>query len=436
MLRPIRRSGTLKSLALYARDPHLLARMERLTPRDEALQVTVLPPDANLAESLLFPSPDLVVVGLGAGDDGLKPFFEELDGDPWLSTMPFLMVTPDNEKTIELYGPHRVVYFLETEDLERGFARVLRILLTGAEAFRGSGLIDKLTPLSGELEIDTDLFLAPYYAGLFANYLQKEGRISAANKYGLQLALIELLVNAMEHGNAGIGSAEKTAWLAENHTIQELVERRMKEPGRAGRKVRVAYRISPMTSSFQITDEGEGFDHTSATANGPASLLAAHGRGILTSRGSVDRFSYNEKGNSVTIEIDHDGPAERTVPPGFVDQPPLNVRTGDVVFSEGDRADSLFYIVSGEYDVFVKGRRLLTANASDIFLGEMSFILGARRGATVVARREGQLVRISGEAFTRAAKRYPSYGIFLCKLFAARLRDAHSRYAELVGDDR
>src|SRR5262249_28083913 len=155
---------------------------------------------------------------------------------------------------------------LETSDLERGFSRVMRILLTGNEAFRGSGLIDKLTPLSGEIVLETDLFLVPYYAGLFANFLHKESRLSTGKKYGLQLALIELLVNAMEHGNAGIGSDEKTRWLAENHTIQELVERRMSEPERAGRKVRVAYRISPASSWFEIADEGEGFDHAKAVA--------------------------------------------------------------------------------------------------------------------------------------------------------------------------
>ena len=425
----------MKSLALYAQDPELLAHMQRLVPADMRFDVKVVPPEANLADSLLFPAPDLVVLGLGADDASMKRFFEDLDGDPWLSALPFLVVSPDIERTIELYGRHRIVYFLESAELDRGFARVLRILLTSAEAFRGSGLIDKLTPLSGELVIDTDLFLVPYYAGLFANYLQKEGHVSPANKYGLQLALIELLVNAMEHGNAGIGSAEKTSWLKNNHTIQELVERRMKEPARAGRKVRVAYRISPTSSSFQITDEGEGFDHNGTAANGPAAILSAHGRGILTSRGSVDRLTYNEKGNSVTIEIDHDGTAERTIPPGFVDQPPRRMKVGDIVFSEGEPANSIFYIVSGEYDVLVKGRRLLTANASDIFLGEMSFILGSRRGATIVTRREGQLVPISGEAFTRAAKKYPSYGLFLCRLFAARLRDAHSRYAELVGSE-
>jgi len=374
------------------------------------------------------------VLGVGASEDGLLPFFDHVEGDPWLSSLSFLLVSPDNDRAIELYGRHRVSYFLESAELEKSFARVLDILLHGIDAFRGWGVVDKLTPLSGELVLDTDLFLVQYYAGLFANYLHKEGRLTADRKYGFQLAMIELLVNAMEHGNAEITYEEKTAWLATNRSIQELVEQRMSAPPRAGRKVRLGYRISPTRSTFQITDEGDGFDVSKVPDAGKGrALLEAHGRGILTSRCGVDRLLYNEKGNSVAIEVDHDGPAERTVPPGFVEEPPRSVQPGEVVFREGDPADCLYYIVSGEYDIFVKGQHILTSSPADVFIGEMSFILGTCRGATVVGRREGRLVQISRDAFTRAVTRHPGYAIFLCKLLAQRLRDAHARYADTVG---
>ena len=402
-------------------------------PREEGLDVVVVPPSEDLAEFLLFNTPDLVLLGVGESEDGFAPFFESLDSDPWLASLSFLLVSPDNEAAIERYGRHRVSYFLEHGDLDRMLPRVLPILLHADDAFRGSGVVDKLTPLFGEMVLDTDLSLVQLYAGLFANWLHKEGRLSAGNKYGFQLAMIELLVNAMEHGNAGITYEEKSAWLESGRSAPELVAERMKDPKRAGRKVRLSYRISPAQSSFQITDEGDGFDVSALPdpAKG-AALLGMHGRGIVTSRGSVDRLLYNAKGNSVTIEINHDGPAARSVPPGFIDEPPLRFAPGEVVFSEGEVADDLYYIVSGEWDLFVKGKRILTAVPSDVYLGEMSFVLGSRRGATVVARREGELVRISRDAFARAVKRYPSYAIFLCKLLAQRLRDAHARYAELV----
>lgn len=421
-----------KSIAVHCRDAELLGRIERLLPR--GIEARVLEHVEDLAEVLLFESPDLVVLGLAPGGDDLVALFERLNADPWTSSVTFLLVSPDNETTIERYGRYRVSYFLEWGDLERSFARVLAILLHGTEALAGAGVVEKLTALSGQLVLETDLFLVQYYAGFFSNYLYKEGYVSPGKKFGVQLALIELLVNAMEHGNANITYDEKTEWLATDRSIQELVEKRMAVAPYRGRKVRFEYRITPAGSLFRITDEGDGFDVSKIPAPGQGpGLLQAHGRGILTSRFSVDRLSYNEKGNSVAIEIDHDGVAEKAVPPGFVDAPPRRFSPGDVVFSEGDAADSLYYVVSGEYDIHVKGTRILSARSSDVFIGEMSFMLGHRRTATVTARTEGQLVQISREAFARAVQQNPSYAIFLCKLLARRLRDAHERYADLAG---
>jgi len=407
--------------------------MDALIPDRTSLDVAIVQPEADVAGPLLFHTPDLLVLGLGERIDELLPLFETLEDDPWLAAMSILLVSPDNERAIEVYGRHRISYFLESGNLESTFSRVLGILLQRTDALRGADVVDKLAPFLGEIVLETDLFLVQYYAALFANHLQKEGYLSGSKKYGLQLALIELLVNAMEHGNAGITYEAKTEWLASNRSIQELVEKRMSEPPYQGRKVRLACRISPGCSTFQITDEGEGFNVSSVPDSALGKhLLEAHGRGILTSRGCVDRLRYNEKGNSVTIEVDHDGPRERAVPPGFVDAPPRRLAPGDLVFSEGDVADSLFYIVSGEYDVVVKGKKVLSSSAEDIFIGEMSFLLGRRRSATVIARREGQLVEISRDAFMSAVMKYPGYAVFICRLLAHRLQAAHQRYADAM----
>ncbi|HKC23355.1 MAG TPA: cyclic nucleotide-binding domain-containing protein [Thermoanaerobaculia bacterium] len=374
------------------------------------------------------------MLGEGPGEHGaLADFLARVEVDPWIGSLSFLLVSADDERAIEQYGRSRVAYFLEADELERSFARVLDVLLHCEEALAGAGVVEKMTALSGELVLETDLFLVQYYAGFFANYLHKQGYIGPSRRRGVQLALMELLVNAMEHGNAGITYEEKAEWLASNHTIQQLLERRMSTPPFAGRKVRLAYRISPASSWFEITDEGEGFDVSAVPAPGEGTaLLAAHGRGILTSRCGVDRLEYNAKGNAVTVEIEHDAEG-RVVPAGFVDSPPRTFAPGEVVFNEGDPAHSLYYIVNGEYDVVLNGTWIRTAGPADVFLGEMSFILGNRRSATVVARREGRLVQISRDAFTRAVQRYPSCAIFLCKLLARRLRDANQRYAEMVG---
>jgi len=307
---------------------------------------------------------------------------------------------------------------------------VIRLLDEKREFLNYDSIIKKITALSGELSLETDLLLVQYYSSLFSNYLFKEGFVDRSKKFSAKLTLEELLTNAMEHGNAGITFDEKTALQERGEMIQDLVENRMNQAPWKGRKVALSYSISPFSSRFTITDQGRGFDTTKLpTRNDVMSLDLAHGRGIFLSMNSADTLVYNSKGNEVTIEFSHNGKAERTVPPGFIQTEPKQLNPGDVVFREDTTGDHIYYIISGEFDVFVGGTSIAGLTPSDVFMGEMSFLLGNRRTATVIASTTGKVVEISRQAFTDAVKEYPNYGIFLSKMLARRLRDNNRRFA-------
>jgi CRP-like cAMP-binding protein len=119
---------------------------------------------------------------------------------------------------------------------------------------------------------------------------------------------------------------------------------------------------------------------------------------------------------------------KRVIPPGFSSQDAKVVAAGEVIFKENATSNSLYYIVSGEYQVIIAGKDIAVLSPEDIFLGEMSFLLGNKRSATVIAMTEGKLVEISRSSFTDAIKAYPNYGIFLSKLLARRLKEANQRY--------
>jgi len=144
---------------------------------------------------------------------------------------------------------------------------------------------------------------------------------------------------------------------------------------------------------------------------------------------SADALAYNSKGNEVAVEFAHNGKAERTIPPGFIQTKPRNLAPKDVVFWENTNGDHIYYIISGEYDVFVGGKEIARLGPSDVFMGEMSFLLGNRRSATVICATPGKLVEISRQVFTEAVKQFPNYGIFLSKMLARRLRDNNRRFA-------
>jgi len=416
----------METIVLASESGDVLDHLERHVPmalRRSAL-IHKAAPDAGFLEFLRYEIPDLVILHT-TEPSALVPVFQGLEEDPWLDSVGVVLVTPDADAAVEVCQGYNVAYFLAERELDRNLGRVIALLDEKREFLNYDGIIKKITAMSGEVTLETDLLLAHYYAALFSNYLFKEGLVDRARKFGVRLALSELITNAMEHGSAGITYDDKTRLQAEGRPVQDLIEERAGKAPWQGRTVTLGYHIGPDASRFVITDEGPGFD---VNAVGDAGELA-HGRGIVLARMSADTLEYHGRGNEVSVEFAHNGSAERVVPPGFIDAEPRRLTPGDVVFWENTQGDHLYYIVSGEYDVFVGGTLIARLTSSDVFMGEMSFLLGNRRTATVIAASAGKLVEISRHAFTEAVKRYPNYGIFLSKMLARRLRDNNRRFA-------
>ena len=124
--------------------------------------------------------------------------------------------------------------------------------------------------------------------------------------YTLRFGLYEMLVNAIEHGNLGITYEEKSQALEDN-ALGALMEERVKDAARAGRRVGVVCEISPRGFQCTIEDQGDGFDHSLySSAPDPAALFekmggSLHGRGIILTLLQFDRVAFSAKGNQVTI---------------------------------------------------------------------------------------------------------------------------------------
>lgn len=119
----------------------------------------------------------------------------------------------------------------------------------------------------------------------------------------LRIALRELVINAIEHGNLNISFNEKTEAIM-NDTYFEMIAQRRQDPRFSSRKVLIEYSLSPVKVVYRITDEGEGFDHQKLLQRDEleANLnLLAHGRGISLARNIFDSITFNAKGNQVTL---------------------------------------------------------------------------------------------------------------------------------------
>ena len=283
---------------------------------------------------------------------------------------------------------------------------------------------------TGNFVIDNDLLAVPLYASIGATILSQRGLINPDSKMHLQLALLELIVNAIEHGNCGITYAEKTKTLEAGISSVDLIAEKCKDPEIREKRVFFSWEIKPDKSTFTILDQGNGFDVKAHLAKVKTlNNYSLHGRGIKMAASLSHKLRYNAKGNQVALIVNHDTSVEFEVPTGFSRERIVSVQQGDVVLREGEPSDYLYYISSGTYEVFHNEKSVGSLSPQDIFMGEMSFLLNQRRSATIKATSEGKLVLLTQRTFINIIRDYPHYGVFLSKLLAKRLMRSNEQAA-------
>ena len=103
---------------------------------------------------------------------------------------------------------------------------------------------------------------------------------------------------------------------------------------------------------------------------------------------------------------------------------------GDVLCREGDRDESLYFVISGRLRacrVDATGREVVLGEiARGETVGEMAFFTGEPRAATVIAARNCVLAKFSGKVFRELLVAYPLISLNITRLVIERLRKASS----------
>src|SRR3979490_1865016 len=102
-------------------------------------------------------------------------------------------------------------------------------------------------------------------------------------------------------------------------------------------------------------------------------------------------------------------------------------RKDQIVFSQGDPADAVFYIQSGKVKVTVvseQGKEAVVAMlGTNDFFGEGCLAGQAQRIATVATVRDSVIVRLEKEAIVRVILQEPAFsGMFIAHLLARAIR--------------
>ncbi len=119
----------------------------------------------------------------------------------------------------------------------------------------------------------------------------------------IRMALREILINSIEHGNLNITYDEKSKAMLTDSYI-ELINERQKDPANRSKNVKIEHMISDSKVIYKITDQGKGFNHKKILAAGSDSAnenFLAHGRGITITTQVFDEVKYNLRGNQVLL---------------------------------------------------------------------------------------------------------------------------------------
>ncbi len=111
------------------------------------------------------------------------------------------------------------------------------------------------------------------------------------------------MINAVEHGNLGIGYAEKGRLMI-NGGVTEEISRRARLPENIGKTVEIKFSKDGEKITVIIKDKGNGFDWRSFLEMNHDRAAAPNGRGVMMAKiMSFDSLYYNEAGNEAYCGI-------------------------------------------------------------------------------------------------------------------------------------
>ncbi len=111
----------------------------------------------------------------------------------------------------------------------------------------------------------------------------------------------------------------------------------------------------------------------------------------------------------------------------------VSLARGDVLVRQGELADALYIVICGRFSVTRdEGRAHLTEIGPGQPIGEIGFLTGAPRTATVTALRDSLVVKLGRSEFAELAEQHPGIWPSLTATLATRLAATSDRFASLA----
>jgi CheY-like chemotaxis protein len=232
--------------------------------------------------------------------DGIE-ILRRIKQDPQLKLLPVILQTAANSPHDIATGLREGAFYYLTKPFSQ---EVLREVVATALRDRMNTQavhvdLDNLRSAAQFLEEATFVFRDRQQAQLIASMLA----CACPNPQAAAMGLLELMLNAIEHGNLEIGYEEKTTLLREDRLDAEI-DLRLQQSQYAKREACVKLRRFKDHVTFTIIDEGHGFVWQDYLELSPERMMDNHGRGIAMARKiAFTHLAYLNKGNIVEATV-------------------------------------------------------------------------------------------------------------------------------------
>ncbi|MDH3326354.1 MAG: response regulator [Gammaproteobacteria bacterium] len=246
---------------------------------------------------------DLILLDRKMPDmDGIE-ILKRIKSHEILKNVPVILQTAVNNKEDIIEGMQAGAHYYLTKPYDKSeMLSIVNTALTGRLQYRK--LINAINLRNNSIKLlDHAAFSfktiedADALAVLVANI--------CSNPNDVVIGLSELFINAIEHGNLGVGYEEKTH-LKRSGTWNDEISKRLQYDDHKNKHATLELVRSSTHITFTITDQGEGFlwgPYMNFTAD---RMLDNHGRGIaMANKMCFSSLEYKDKGNIVcaTIEL-------------------------------------------------------------------------------------------------------------------------------------
>lgn len=226
-------------------------------------------------------------------------FMKKLKATSLYSKIPVIMQTAAATSEHIEEGIKSGVFYYLTKPYDA--ALLIKIIYLAIDAFKEQNLIleklltTKKAPLkNSEFSFSTLEEAKELAQVVAASFLDSETVV---------LGLVELMANAVEHGNLELSYQEKKEALLTNSYIEELDKRYLKENLRR-RKARLKIEDKNDHFYIHIIDQGSGFDWRSFKKSDPGRLKDPNGRGIMLASTCFKSLEYKGLGNHVVCCVE------------------------------------------------------------------------------------------------------------------------------------